>query len=318
MSEKPSSRKISVVIPVYNGGKTICATVEHLLRQTVVPDEIIVVDDGSTDDTVAVLQMFERVVTLISQPNGGPASARNAGIRQASGDFVAFTDSDCLPDQHWLSELMKGFYAPEIAGVGGTVAGLNGGLVSEYIDLNCSLNPGFESDGEVKHLVTANACFRREALMIVKMFDERFLKPGGEDTELSIRLRRTGHRLAYVASALVLHHHKQSVLGFLKTTANYAEGHYLIEVLWPGDSWIDNPRRELFRCAIAVRSMFKRGFNLRKEYDWKRAALFSFLDHYRHVAYSWGYLRGKRKLGLSRVRVITPVETAVACRASVK
>lgn len=305
---QPDEPKVSVVVPVYNGGRTIRATVERLLGQTLRPHQIIVVDDGSTDDTAEVLGDFGGRITLLRKSNGGPASARNAGVRASTGPLVAFTDSDCLPDEDWLRELVKGFYAPEIAGAGGTVRGVAPGLVGEYTDMVGGLNPGFAAGGVVTRLVTANACFRRDALLGVNMFDERFRKPGGEDTELSIRLRSAGYEFAYVERAVVLHHHRQTIRGFLKTTANYGEGHYLIERLWPDAPWIAKPRQELFRSAVAVRSMLRLGLAYRKRYDPRRAALFSFLDHYRHVSYIWGYLRGRNN-HRARGHALEPVES---------
>lgn len=314
MINQPAEPKVSVVVPVYNGGSTIRATVECLLGQTLPPHEIIAVDDGSTDDTSEILQSFGGRITLLSQSNGGPASARNVGVLASTGDLIAFTDGDCLPDKDWLVELVKGFYAPEIAGAGGTVRGAAAGLVGEYIDMIGGLNPEFASGGVVTRLVTANACFRRDALLDVNMFEERFRKPGGEDTELSIRLRRAGYELSYAARAVVLHHHRQTVRDFLKTTANYGEGQYLIEQLWPEDPWIARPRHELIRSAIAARSMVKLGLAHRKRHDLRRAALFSFLDHYRHVAYIWGYLRGRRNHSPHGAHVLQPVETGAGNR----
>ena len=293
MAEQSGGPKVSVVVPVYNGGKTVSATVEHLLAQTLAPHEIIVVNDGSTDDTLEVLRSFGDRIVLISTPNAGPAAARNEGVRAASGPLVAFTDSDCLPDKDWLKELVRGFYAPNIAGAGGTVRGASPGRVGEYVDLNGSLNPGFARGGTVTRLVTANACFRRDALIEANLFDQRFRKPGGEDTELSVRLRSMGFELAYVSAAVVRHQHKQTVRAYLKTVANYGEGHYLLERLWPECSWYAGDRRQMLRCAFAARSMIKLCLSYRKHHDWRRAALFSFLDHYSHVAHTWGYLRGR-------------------------
>ena len=294
MAEQAAGWKISVVVPVYNGGAAVGATIEHLLDQTLRPDEIIVVDDGSSDDTAEVLRRFGERITLISKPNGGPASARNVGVRAASGTLVAFTDSDCFPDKDWLRELVKGFYAPEIVGAGGTVRGAYPGLVGEFIDMNRGLDPGFERGGVVTRLVTANACFRRDALLEANVFDERFRRPGGEDTELSVRLRNRGYALAYVSGAVVRHRHKRTIREYLVTAANYGEGQYILERLWPQCSCDVNHRRQLVRGAIAARSMVKFCLRYRKRYDWRRAALFSFLDHYWHVAYSWGFLRGRR------------------------
>lgn len=90
------SLRFSVVIPMYNARRTILATITSCLEQEYAPHEIIVVDDCSTDDSVALVQQtFGDQVQVLQQPaNAGPAAARNSGWNQASGDFVAFLDSD--------------------------------------------------------------------------------------------------------------------------------------------------------------------------------------------------------------------------------
>lgn len=94
---------VSVVIPAYNAALWIAETLESVLAQTFQDFEVIVVDDGSTDDTAAVVARFARV-RCIRTPNGGQASARNVGIRAAQGEYVAFVDADDLwsPDKLWL------------------------------------------------------------------------------------------------------------------------------------------------------------------------------------------------------------------------
>ena len=84
---------ISVVIPNYNRAALIGETIENSLRQTRPPDELIVVDDGSTDNFVRVIRNFGNRVVLIEQANKGPGAARNAGLASATGDFVQFFDS---------------------------------------------------------------------------------------------------------------------------------------------------------------------------------------------------------------------------------
>lgn len=88
--------RISVVIPTFNRAGLIAETLDAVLAQTVVPCEIIVVDDGSTDDTQAVLAGFGDRVRVLRIANGGDLVARNVGLRAASGDLVAFCDSDDL------------------------------------------------------------------------------------------------------------------------------------------------------------------------------------------------------------------------------
>ncbi|MBK8312824.1 MAG: glycosyltransferase family 2 protein [Acidobacteria bacterium] len=119
MSGLMDHQRISVVIPVYNGARTISHTIECVLQQSLKPVDILVVDDGSTDDTAEILKRYGSKIVYIPKQNGGPASARNLGVQFAGGEYVAFTDSDCQPDVHWLRNLMKGFDDQEIGGVGG-------------------------------------------------------------------------------------------------------------------------------------------------------------------------------------------------------
>ncbi|HEY6803766.1 MAG TPA: glycosyltransferase [Pyrinomonadaceae bacterium] len=286
---------ISVVVPVYNAETTISATIEHLLRQSLTPDEIIVVDDGSTDETANLLKAFAGQITVLSKTNGGPASARNAGIQASSSSLIAFTDSDCLPDEEWLQELVKGFKSDLVSGVGGSVEAATDGLVGEYIDLHGWMNPQQEASGIVTSLVTANACFRSDVLQQTNLFDERFPGPGAEDTELSIRVRSAGYELSFVKTALVRHLHKKTVWSYCKNMANHGEGRAVLEQLWPQEQTSVNRSQELMRSAFGLRTMFRFYSSYRQHLDRRRSVLFSFLDHCQYLARIWGYRRGKRR-----------------------
>lgn len=94
---------VSVIIPTYNARQYICRAVDSALAQTYQDIEIIVVDDGSTDDTVGVLKKYGGKVRILSQKNSGPSAARNKGIREARGQYIAFLDSD----DRWASEKLE-------------------------------------------------------------------------------------------------------------------------------------------------------------------------------------------------------------------
>lgn len=94
---------ISVVIPVFNCERYIGAAIESVLKQTVVPDEIIVVDDGSTDSTVNIVSAYSSPVRMIRQQNRGGAAATNSGVAAASGSFLCFLDADDLWLPHKVS-----------------------------------------------------------------------------------------------------------------------------------------------------------------------------------------------------------------------
>ncbi len=95
--------KISVIIPAYNAACYIQRAVKSVFMQTRPADEIIVIDDGSTDGTADVVHSFDAKVRLLQQQNAGAAAARNAGIRAACGDWIAFLDAD----DEWLPEKLK-------------------------------------------------------------------------------------------------------------------------------------------------------------------------------------------------------------------
>ena len=279
------------MVPVYNGASTIARTVECLLRQSYSPDEIIVVNDGSTDQTAEVLRTFGQKIVVIAKPNGGPASARNMGIKRATAKLIAFTDSDCLPDRNWLAHLVAGFDEDSIAGVGGRIESAGTEMIGQYIDFVGFLNPQSDPQGEIPYLITANACFKREVLIQVGGFSERFRKPGGEEPELCWRIRQLGYQFSFSQEALVLHHHRQTVHSFIKTLLNYGEGTYILGQSVP-DYRLQSPGRLLAQRALNLRCVIYRIETNKGKIGLKKAITFSLLDYLKDTAFSLGYLRG--------------------------
>ncbi len=103
--------KISVVIPAYNATGTIRETLNSVLAQTAPPDEILVMDDGSTDDTLAILRSYEPQVTVLQHTNKGPSAGRNALCAAATGDIIAFVDSDDVWHPQYLEVQRRLFLA---------------------------------------------------------------------------------------------------------------------------------------------------------------------------------------------------------------
>ena len=126
------SNSVSVIIPVYNGVRFIAETLKSVLAQTAPPAEVIVVNDGSTDNTVSVVEEFGDSVTLISTPNGGECAARDSGASRAKGNWLAFCDADDL----WLptkleKQLRLANEVPEIHCVLTDYAEFTDGVVSK-------------------------------------------------------------------------------------------------------------------------------------------------------------------------------------------
>ena len=279
------------MVPVYNGAGTIAQTVECLLRQSYSPAEIIVVNDGSTDQTAEVLNTFGPKIIAFTKSNGGPASARNMGMKRAKAELIAFTDSDCLPDQEWLAHLIAGFDDNSVAGVGGKIESAGTAMIGEYIDFVGFLNPQSDPQGEIPYLITANACFKREVLLQAGGFSERFRKPGGEEPELCWRIRQLGYRFSFCQDAVVLHHHRQTVHSFIKTLLNYGEGTYILGQSVP-DYRLQSPGRLLARKILNIRSVIHRIESNKGKIGLKKAIMFSLLDYLKDMAFSLGYLRG--------------------------
>lgn len=111
---------VSVVIPCFNAAAFLATAVESVIRQRGDPIEIIVVDDGSTDETASIALSFGSAVKLLRQPNAGIGAARNAGLALAGGEIVAFLDADDLwTDNSLAARLMVLQASPDIDGVFG-------------------------------------------------------------------------------------------------------------------------------------------------------------------------------------------------------
>ena len=204
---------VSVVVATRDRASLLRRLVAALEAQEGAPPfEVVVVDDGSTDGTAALLGELAGSTSLAlhwrSLPaNAGPAAARNAGWRDAVGTLVAFTDDDCVPAAGWLAALAA---AAEHADVvqGRTVADPAHGGHRGWFDHTV------EVDGERGWYETCNIAYRRDWLDRVGGFDEAFhlgSRSGGsgpmwgEDTDLAWRVREAGGTTAFAVDAVVVH-----------------------------------------------------------------------------------------------------------------
>jgi GT2 family glycosyltransferase len=167
--------------------------------------EVVVVDDGSQDATPLLLADAERagdldLRVLRREPSGGPALARNLGWRAAQAPLVAFTDDDCRPSAGWLEALLTA--ADEQPGV------VFQGRVEkdpEQMDAMTPFAHTYEVHGFDQGFATANMLYPRELLERLEGFDETFLLPAGEDTDLGWRAIEAGAEIQFIADALVYH-----------------------------------------------------------------------------------------------------------------
>jgi len=220
--------EISIVVATYNGGRTLCQCVESLERLNYPSYEILVVDDGSTDETSEILKGFSGI-RVITQPNRGLGAARNTGIEAARGQIVAFTDSDCFADSDWLYHLSLALDCEDFVGVGGpNLSPVEARPVARCV----ALAPGHAthvllSNSEAEHIPGCNMAFRKEALVEVGGFDVVFRK-AGDDVDLVWRLQDLGYRVGFSPAAFVWHHRRPTLKGYWKQQMGYGEAEALL------------------------------------------------------------------------------------------
>lgn len=223
---------VSVIVCSYNGAATIGECLEALQR-VVYPDfEVIVVDDGSTDETATLAARYS--VRVIRTENQGLSAARNRGLQAAEGEVVAYLDDDAYPDPHWLTYLAATFMRTDHAGVGGpNIAPAGDGLVARCIDWAPG-NPRHVllSTTEAEHLPGCNMAFRRAALEAAGGFDAQF-RVAGDDVDICWRVREQGGTLGFSPAAMVWHHRRSTVHAYWRQQKNYGKAEALLEMKWP-------------------------------------------------------------------------------------
>lgn len=209
--------EVSVIVPAWNAEKSIGACVAALRDQQFDRDyEIIVVDDGSTDETAA--RARESGAMVITTARGRPAAARNVGIRAASGRIVCCTDADCAPHPDWLHQLCAPFDNPEIAACKGTYATRQRSLVARFVQLEYEDKYDLLRTQEtIDFIDTYSAAYRRDVLLANGGFDERF--DYLEDQALSFRLAERSYHMAFQESAVVDHLHSATAAAYLRKKA---------------------------------------------------------------------------------------------------
>lgn len=215
--------EITVVIPSYNRKKLLARALDALKKQDLPQDrfEVIIVDDGSTDGTEKIVDNYrDKVKNLkyLRQEHKGPASARNLGIRQAKGETIAFTDSDCEVMPDWLKKILETFSNNRIIGIAGRV-------ITERAHITPFTHQVVASGDD---FASCNMAFKRSVLRELGGFDENFIFPCCEDTDLSLRVQRCGN-IIYNKDVVVCHPPlKQTLIQFIRRIGVICEGQFLL------------------------------------------------------------------------------------------
>ncbi len=223
---------VSVIVCTHNGEKTLAQCLARIEALTYPDFEVIVVDDGSGDDSAEIATAHG--ARLIQTQHRGLSHARNAGIAAANGEIVAFLDDDAYPDPDWLHYVAASLRGNGHAGVGGpNIPPEDDGLVADCV----AAAPGgpihvLISDREAEHVPGCNMAFRKPALEEIGGFDERF-RAAGDDVDVCWRLQESGRTLGFSAGAVVMHRRRDSVRRYLKQQYGYGKAEALLERKWP-------------------------------------------------------------------------------------
>ena len=245
----------SIIIPAYNAANRIPACLNSLLaQQTAREYEIIVVDDGSTDNTAEIVKQYDRV-RLITQANAGPASARNHGVQVATGAIVLFIDDDCIATLDWLERMLASFDDSEIIGAKGAYLTNQKELIARFVQIE------YEEKYDVlaKHqyidfIDTYSAAFRRREFLNAGGYDTRFSTASTEDQEFSFRLANRGHKMIFIPDAKVWHTHVNTISGYIRK--KYKIGYWKVLTLIKNPNKISGDSHTPTSLKIQISAIF--------------------------------------------------------------
>ncbi len=224
---------VSVVICAYNAERTMRDCLESLRRLDYPNFEVVIVDDGSRDRTAAISMDFPEF-RLIRQPNKGLGVARNVGMQAARGEIIAYTDSDCVVDPHWLTLMVRSMIENNFDGCGGpNYAPHEDG----WIEASCAASPGapchvLVADDRAEHLAGCNMLFSKAALAKIGGFDPQFTS-AGDDVDICWRLLEAGFKLGFSPAAFVWHFRRNTVKAYYGQQRGYGRAEAMLHPRYP-------------------------------------------------------------------------------------
>jgi glycosyltransferase involved in cell wall biosynthesis len=225
--------RVSVVVCSYNGATTLPACLQSLVSLNYPDYEVILVDDGSTDETRQIAARFPDVIYQY-QENRGLSAARNVGAELASGEIVAYTDSDCVADEDWVWNLVHAMQDQQVEAIGGpNISPESDGWTAKCV----AASPGNPShvmldDRLAEHVPGCNMAFRCSTLLRVGRFDPQF-RQAGDDIDICWRFLDAGLPIGYAPGAMVWHHRRATFRAYVKQQKGYGRAEALVHLKHP-------------------------------------------------------------------------------------
>jgi glycosyltransferase involved in cell wall biosynthesis len=224
----PRYPRVSVVVCAYNAERTMDACLASLEVLNYPDYEVVVVNDGSRDRTLEIAESYP-YCRIISQPNKGLSVARNVGAEAASGEIVAYTDSDCVADPDWLTYLVAKMEAGGLTACGGpNFPPPEDSLVPAAV----AVAPGgpthvLLSDEVAEHIAGCNMAFRRDTLLDLGGFDPVY-RAAGDDVDICWRIQDAGHVIGFSPAAIVWHFRRNTVKAYFNQQRGYGKAEALV------------------------------------------------------------------------------------------
>jgi len=221
MKSKMKEPFVSVIVNFYNSRSTLKECLDSIFKVKYKNYEVIAVDDCSTDDSAEIAKKYP-VKYFKTPKNSGVAGSRNFGIKKAKGEIILITDSDCVLDQNWISEMVKPFEDKKVAVVGcRDRAPENDSFFAKGVDYALT---SFIGTGGIRSKSKVNLsnysprgfsfCVRKELFDKYGYFDTNIVP--GEEIDFGLRIKKAGYKLAFVSSTVVLHKRRPTLKAYAK------------------------------------------------------------------------------------------------------
>lgn len=244
---------VSVIVPAYNASEIVQKALFALEKQTYPRElfEVIVVDDGSKDNTAEVAEKMGAEVLV--QSNQGAGVARNLGAKKARGEIILFTDSDCEPQEDWIERMVEPFQDPEIVGAKGFYKTRQREPAARFAqieyDIKCNM---LKKERYIDFIDTYSAAYKRDVFLNSGGFDAIYTTASGEDSELSYKLALKGHKMVPVPDAFVFHRHPDTVSKYLKKKYRNAYWRVVTWQKYPSKALKDSHTPNSYKLEVIV------------------------------------------------------------------